>query len=63
LLKWVVADGDVPKIEKRLGRAAVDSHRTKLYGKDLAWKQIGVLGRLVDNHFHSLLNGFHLITH
>jgi hypothetical protein len=44
----VVAVDDVSKIEKRLGRAAVDGHRTKPDGKDLAWKQIGVLGTLED---------------
>ena len=37
-LTWVVAVDDVSKIEKRLGRAAVDGHRTKPDGKDLAWK-------------------------
>ena len=47
-LTWVVAVDDVSKIEKRLGRAAVDGHRTKPDGKDLAWKQIGVLGTLKD---------------
>jgi hypothetical protein len=47
-LTWVVSVDDVSKIEKRLGRAAVDGHRTKPDGKDLAWKQIGVLGTLED---------------
>ena len=47
-LTWVVALDDVSKIEKRLGRAAVDSHRTKPDGKDLSWKQTGVLGTLED---------------
>ena len=47
-LTWVVAVDDVSKIEKRLGRAAVDGHSTKPDGKDLAWKQIGVLGTLED---------------
>jgi hypothetical protein len=47
-LTWVVAVDDVSKIEKCLGRAAVDGHRTKPDGKDLAWKQIGVLGTLED---------------
>ena len=47
-LAWVVAVDDVSKIEKRLGRAAIDGHRTKPDGKDLAWKQIGVLGTLKD---------------
>ena len=47
-LTWVVAVDDVSKIEKRLGRASIDGHRTKQDGKDLAWKQIGVLGTLED---------------
>ena len=47
-LTWVVAVDVFSKIEKRLGRAAVDGHRTKPDGKDLAWKQIGVLGKLED---------------
>jgi hypothetical protein len=47
-LTWIVAVDDVSKIEKRLGRAAVDGHRTKPDGKDLAWKQIGVLETLED---------------
>ena len=48
MLTWVVAVGDVLKIEKRLGRAAVDGHRTKPDRKDLAWRQIGVLGTSAD---------------
>ena len=47
-LTWVVVVDDVSKIEKRLGRAEVDGHHTKPDGKDLAWKQIGVLGTLED---------------
>jgi hypothetical protein len=47
-LTWVVAVDDVSKIENHLRRAAVDGHRTKPDGKDLAWKQIGVLGTLED---------------
>jgi hypothetical protein len=35
-LTWVVAIDDASKIEKRLGRAAVDGHRTKPDGKVLA---------------------------
>ncbi len=34
-LTWVVTVDDVSKIEKRLGRAVVDAHRTKPDGKDL----------------------------
>jgi len=45
-LTWVVAVDDVSTIEKSLGRADVDGHRPKPDGKDLAWKQIGVLGIL-----------------
>jgi hypothetical protein len=47
-LTWLIAVDDVSKIEKRLGRAAVYGHRTKPDGKDLAWKQIGMLGTLED---------------
>ena len=47
-LAWVVAVDDVSKIEKRLGCTAVDGHRRKPDGKDLAWKQIGALGTLED---------------
>ena len=62
-LTWVVSVDDVSKIESRLGRQAVDGHRTKPDGSDLRWKQIGVLGTLedrqlpffiewVENHHH-----------
>ena len=47
-LTWVVSVDDVSKIESRLGRQAVDGHRTKPDGSDLRWKQIGVLGTLED---------------
>jgi hypothetical protein len=47
-LTWVVGVDDVAKIETRLGRPAVDGHRTKPDGTDLRWKQIGVLGVLED---------------
>jgi len=47
-LTWVVSVDDVSKIESRLGRQAVDGHRTKPDGSDLCWKQIGVLGTLED---------------
>ena len=47
-LTWVVSVDDVAKIESRLGRPAVDGHRTKPDGSDLRWKQIGVLGTLED---------------
>ncbi len=47
-LTWVVAVDDVAAIETRLGREAVDGHRTKPDGTDIRWKQIGVLGILED---------------
>ncbi len=45
-LTWVVSVDDVTKIESRLGRPAVDGHRTRPDGTDLRWKQIGVLDTL-----------------
>ena len=47
-LTWVVAVDDVSAIEVRLGRQAVDGHRTKPDGADIRWKQIGVLGTIED---------------
>ena len=47
-LTWVVGVDDVTKMETRLGRPAVDGHRTRPDGTDLRWKQIGVLGTLED---------------
>ena len=47
-LTWVVSVDDVSKVEMRLGRQAIDGHRTKPDGCDLSWKQIGVLGTLED---------------
>ena len=47
-LTWVVSVDDVAAIETRLGRPAVDGHRTKPDGTDIRWKQIGVLGTLED---------------
>lgn len=47
-LTWVVSVDDVSKIETRLGRTAIDGHRTRPDGTDLRWKQIGVLGTLED---------------
>jgi hypothetical protein len=47
-LTWVVAVEDLAAVENRLGRPAVDGHRTKPDGTDLSWKQIGVLGTLED---------------
>lgn len=47
-LSWVVAVDDVAAIEARLGRSAVEGHRTKPDGTDIRWRQIGVLGILED---------------
>ena len=47
-LSWVVAVDDVAAIEARLGRPAVEGHRTKPDGTDIRWRQIGVLGILED---------------
>jgi len=45
-LTWVIAVDDVSVVEKRLEREAVSGHRKKPDGKDLYWKQIGVLDAL-----------------
>jgi len=45
---WVLSTEDISEIEKKLGRQAVDGHRKKPDGKDLAWKQIGIL-ELLEN--------------
>ena len=47
-LTWVLASDDISPIETRLGRPAVDGHRTKPDGNDLSWKQIGILELLND---------------
>jgi len=47
-LTWVVSIEDISPIEKRLGREAVDGHRTRPDGTDLKWKQLGVLDTLKD---------------
>ncbi len=61
-LTWVVAVYDVSKIEKRLDRAAVYGHRTKPGGKDIAWKQIGVLGTLEDKQLPYFIE-WHSLDH
>ena len=47
-LTWVVSTDDISPIEKRLGREAVEGHRTRPDGTDLRWKQLGVLDTLKD---------------
>ena len=59
-LTWVVAVGDVSKIEKRLGRAVVDGHCTKPDGSGLKWKQISVLGTLEDKQLPFFIEWFSL---
>ena len=48
-LTWVVSTDDISPIEKRLGREAVEGHRTRPDGTDLRWKQLGVLDTLEDS--------------
>lgn len=47
-LGWVVCTGNLPKIEARLGREAVDGNRHLPDGRELVWKQIGVNGLISD---------------
>ena len=47
-LTWVLSTDDISKIEKRLGRTAVDGNRFKPSGTELKWKHLGVLGTLQD---------------
>lgn len=47
-LAWVVAVDDIARVERRLGRPAVDGHRRRPDGVDLTWRQIGVLDLLDD---------------
>ena len=47
-LTWVLSTDNISPIEKRLGREAVEGHRTRPDGTDLRWKQLGVLDTLKD---------------
>ena len=47
-LGWVVAVEDIAPVESRLGRTAIDGHRTRPDGFDLQWKQVGV-NDVIDN--------------
>lgn len=47
-LGWVVAVDDLTPIEQRLGRDAVQGHRTRPDGVELSWKQIGIHGLMND---------------
>jgi Glyoxalase-like domain len=47
-LGWVVAVDDLPAVEARLGRSAVQGNRKRPDGFELLWKQIGVMGLMAD---------------
>jgi hypothetical protein len=47
-LGWVVAVDDLPAVETRLGRTAVQGNRKRPDGFELLWKQIGVMGLIAD---------------
>ncbi len=47
-LGWVVAVDDISPVEGRLGRASVGGHRIRPDGKELRWRQIGVLDLMDD---------------
>lgn len=48
-LTWVVATDDISRVESQLGRTAVEGSRRRPDGKELKWKQIGILGTLEDS--------------
>lgn len=48
-MTWVVSTEDISKVESRLGRNAVEGSRKRPDGKELKWKQIGLLGTLEDS--------------
>jgi hypothetical protein len=47
-LGWVVAVDDIVPVESRLGRTSVAGHRIRPDGKELRWRQIGVLDLIDD---------------
>ena len=48
-MSWILATDNISKIEKSLGRKAVDGQRKKPNGSILQWKQLGVLEVLQDS--------------
>ena len=48
-LTWVVSMEDISPVENRLGRKAVKGSRKRPDGRELSWKQLGVLGTLDDS--------------
>ena len=53
---WVLAVDDITKIETRLGRSAVEGHRRKPDGKELSWKQLGILDVMKDAQLPFFVN-------
>lgn len=47
-LAWVLAVGDMGRVEERLGRPAVSGNRRLPDGTELHWRQLGVAGLLTD---------------
>lgn len=47
-LGWVVAVDDIGPVEQRLGRPAMAGNRKRPDGFELAWRQVGVCGLVVD---------------
>lgn len=47
-LAWVVAVDEIEVVEQRLGRESVRGHRIRPDGKQLQWRQIGVLDLIDD---------------
>jgi Glyoxalase-like domain len=47
-LGWVVSTGNLERVEQRLGRSAVDGNRHLPDGRELKWKQIGVMDLMKD---------------
>ena len=45
---WCVEVDDLAPFEERLGRAAVNGNRKFPDGRELVWKQIGILGLIAD---------------
>jgi hypothetical protein len=48
-MSWVVATNDISPVEARLGRSSVEGSRKRPDGRELKWKQLGVLGTIEDS--------------
>ena len=48
-LTWIFATEDISRVEDRLGRSSTEGHRMRPDGKDLKWKQLGVLETIRDS--------------